>query len=330
MTISIEADRLGLRYGETTALDDITFTLESGKIYGLLGRNGAGKSSLLAVLAGLRKASSGTLSVDGRPVFENPAITRQIFLIREAGDTLDRSEQVKTALEFAEYLRPAWDSEFAGRLLDLFELSPRKKISELPRGKRSALGIILGLAARAPITMFDESHLGMDVPSRYTFYDELLADFIAYPRTFVISTHLIDELGAILERVLILDSGRLLMHESTEELLSQGAEITGPAAEVDRVLDGLRVLRERSLGRTKWATVYGALDAQRRDLAHAAGLEVGPIGLQDLFVHLTEPERQVRLGASDAAPRPGSVDDKFRPGASDATPRPGPTAGGAR
>jgi hypothetical protein len=110
-----------------------------------------------------------------------------------------------------------------------------------------------GLASRAPVTLFDESHLGMDAPSRAAFHDEVLSDFMAHPRTIVISTHLIDELSPLFEEVVIIDNGRLVLQDETEVLRARGADVTGPAEAVDRFVAGHTVLRERQLGRTKSA-----------------------------------------------------------------------------
>jgi ABC-2 type transport system ATP-binding protein len=143
--------------------------------------------------------------------------------------------------------------------------------------------------------MFDESHLGMDPSSRYAFYDELLADFAAQPRTVIISTHLVDEMSALFEDILVLDKGRLVLHEPADELRTRGSSITGPAEAVDqftdRFTDGLTVLGQQRLGRTKSVTVFGVLDDAAREAA-AADLDIGPLGLQDLFVHLTQPSRE--------------------------------------
>jgi ABC-2 type transport system ATP-binding protein len=137
--------------------------------------------------------------------------------------------------------------------------------------------------------MFDEPHLGMDAPARYTFYDELLADYIAHPRTIVVSTHLIDEASSLFERVLIIDHGRLVAHEPADELLSRGAELTGTAAAVDAVTVGRRVVHERSLGATKSAVVLEPID-ELRAAATDAGVDLAPLPMQDLFIHLTSAE----------------------------------------
>jgi ABC-2 type transport system ATP-binding protein len=289
MTPTLEAVDLTLRYGEVAALDGMTFSLAGGGVHGLLGRNGSGKTSLLSVAAAFRKPTAGAVRVGGADPFENAAVAADICLIREAGDTVDDGESVAEALAFAEDLRPAWDAAFAATLLDRFGLAPRTKLKALSRGQRSALGATLGLASRAPLTMFDESHLGMDAPTRYAFYDALLADVAAAPRTVVVSTHLVEEAAPLFEDVLIIDRGRVVLHEETETLRARGAAVTGPAAAVDRFVAGLTVLDEKRLGGITSAVVYDRLDDGRRAAARAAGLELEPVPLQDLFVHLTRP-----------------------------------------
>ncbi|MEX0789165.1 MAG: ABC transporter ATP-binding protein [Actinomycetota bacterium] len=294
MSASIEVRDLTLKYGPVTAVDGLTFTLEAGKIHGLLGRNGSGKTSLLSVVSAFRRATSGQALVDGAPVWENSEATRKICFIRGSGDTIAGdwpSDKVSDALDFAAAHRPDWDAEYAVKLTDRFGLDPKAHIGKMSQGQRSALGVILGLAGRCPVTIFDESYLGMDAPSRYIFYEELLADYLAHPRTIVLSTHLIEEVSSLFEEVVIIDRGRLLLQDRVEDLRSRGASITGPGDAVDRFAEGLTILSSRQLGSTKSVTTYGELDEQVRRRAGADGLEIGPITLQDLFVHLTEAER---------------------------------------
>ena len=285
MNLPVQVEDLTLRYGATTALDRLSLTLTAGKIYGLLGRNGSGKTSLLSVLAAFRRASGGAVRIGGEDPYENPRITRQICLIRESGDVV--AERCHRVLAFARRLRPHWDQAYAERLVERFGLPLRKQVGRLSRGQRSALGCVLGLASRAPLTMFDESHLGMDAPSRYIFYEELLRDYAAHPRTIIVSTHLIEEFGPLFEEVLIIDQGRLLAHDETDALRTRGAAIVGPDAAVDRFTSDLTVVTERRLGGTRSATVDGPLTPAQRRRAEAEGLQVEPVPLQDLFVHLT-------------------------------------------
>jgi len=187
--------------------------------------------------------------------------------------------------------RPRWDQQLLERLLDRFELrADRTKVGALSQGQRAALAVSIGLATRAPVTMFDEPHLGLDAPSRYAFYDELLAGYLADPRTIIVSTHLIDEISSLLEDVVILHHGAVLTHQPAEELRRRGVEITGPADAVDALTADMSVLSTRSLGRTRSAMVIGDFNGELRAQAAAAGVELGPIPLQDLFVALTTQE----------------------------------------
>lgn len=294
LALTVRTESVSVRFARVPALDRLDLRLAPGKIHGLLGRNGSGKSTLAAVLAGFRRPDDGRVLIEGGDLgaaqepYENAVVTSRVCLIRESGDLVEQAP-VRHAIGLAASLRPYWDDDLAGELLDRFEIPLNKKIQKLSRGKKSALGVVLGLAGRAPLTIFDESYLGMDVPSRNLFYDALLADYTEVPRTIVLSTHLVGEVSTMLEEVVILDNGRLVTQSPVDALRGRGASIVGPAAVVDEFTGGLTVLAQERLGGTKSTTVLGDLDPALLAEAAAAGLEVGPVGLQELFVHLTAP-----------------------------------------
>ena len=289
--VDVDLRGLGLRYedsdaGAADALAGIDLHVPAGTILGLLGRNGSGKTSLMSLVASLRRPTAGEVLVGGADPWEDADRMAGVALVGPGGD--GGGWKVHDALEFTAALRPAWDEPYGRRLLDRFEV-PNVKIANLSRGKRAALACTMGLAARAPVTMFDEAHLGMDAPSRYAFYDEVLSDYLTNPRTVILSTHHIDEVASLFGRVAILDRGRLLVDADTDALRSRGTEIVGPAGAVDRFVAevGVEVLHERRLGGTQATVAYGALTEDQRRSAIAAGIDLGPIPLQDLFVHLT-------------------------------------------
>lgn len=286
--MKIEIRNVQQTFGETKALNDLSLELEGDKIIGLLGRNGSGKSTLLNIMAAFRKPTSGEVLIDGEPVFENENAMQRISLIRESGDTVEDTEKVSEALRIAEYLRPNWSNDRALELLEKFEVSTESKINELSRGRRSGLGITLGLAANAELTMLDETYLGLDAPSRYVFYDELLNEFMERPRMFIISSHLIEEVARVMEDIVIINQGKLLLHDTQEALSSQGAAVTGNEDDVDAFVTEREVIGERRLGRTKSAMVYGDINGAFTSEAKAANLDVEPLGIQDLFVYLTQ------------------------------------------
>ncbi|UQU66188.1 ABC transporter ATP-binding protein [Couchioplanes caeruleus] len=281
---------LTVRYGDTVAVDGLTTDLEPGKIYGLLGRNGSGKTSLLSVLAAYRKAAGGSLTVNGVDPFENAQAMRDTVFVRDVPD-VPQADRVGKVLGFHARLRPRWDAAYADHLAAAFGLDRRKRVSALSRGQRSALGVVVGLATRAPLTILDEAYLGMDAVARSVFQRELLADYLAHPRTIILSTHLIQEVADLFEEVLILDRGRLIVQEDTDTFRSRGVAVTGPEEAVETFVSGRTVLARQSLGGVRQATLYGSLDDDEQRRAGGAGLTLEPVGIQDLFVHLTSAER---------------------------------------
>ncbi len=282
----VELKGLSVRYGTALALDQVTTAFSPGTITGLIGRNAAGKSTLLAAIAGFRQPSNGQVLIDGRQPYENEDVTARICLVREGGD-LVTSSSVRANLAMQRDLRSNWDQELAGQLLERFELPPRKKVDSLSRGQRSAVAAVIGLATRAPLTIFDEVYLGMDVPSRYTFYDALLAEQIREPRTVIISSHFLEEAERLLENALILHKGKVLLEGSIDDLGTRGARVIGPRQQVLQFSHGRTILSEQNLGVYTAISIDGPLSDSDRARAAESGLQLERLSLQDLYASLT-------------------------------------------
>src|SRR6266536_2254379 len=201
MSTIVEAECLTKRFGDLTAIDSISFSLEAGKIYGLLGRNGSGKTALLRLLTAQLFATGGTLLVFGEQPYENRRVLSQICFMKE-NQQYPKRWRVGDVLAMAASFFPRWDADYASALSKDFQLPLTRKVRSLSRGALSALGIVVGLASRAPLTIFDEP-LGLDVVARSLFYERLLDDYVEHPRTILVSTHLIDEVSRLLEQLLI-------------------------------------------------------------------------------------------------------------------------------
>nr|WP_242831288.1 ABC transporter ATP-binding protein [Desulfitobacterium dehalogenans] len=289
MGTQVVVHNVSLQYKNFPALKNISFTLGEGKIYGLIGRNGAGKTSLLSLLASFREPSSGKILINGEEPFENASVMEQVCFIYEK-DYKDESEKVPALLEAVERYRPHYDKDYANYLTRRFKLPMNKSLKSLSRGMQSVFNVVIGLASRCPITILDEAYLGMDAPTREVFYQELLADQGNYPRTFILSTHLVSEMDYLFDEVLILDRGSLILQENYEEFISRASSITGPAEVVDEFIHGMQKLNEQRLGNTKSVMIYGVLSERQQQSALAKGLQIGPVSLQDLFIHLTKEE----------------------------------------
>ncbi|MBO9578850.1 MAG: ABC transporter ATP-binding protein [Microbacteriaceae bacterium] len=273
------------RFGSVTAVDDVSFALEAGKVYGLLGRNGAGKTTLMSLLTGQDFASKGRIRVFGDSPVEHAGVLSRVCFIRESQRYPDDFRPLHV-FRAAPWFFPHWDAAFAERLIADFRLPVGRRIKKLSRGQLSAVGVIVGLASRAPLTFFDEPYLGLDAAARQLFYDRLLADIAERPRTVVLSTHLIDEVADLLEHVLVIDQGRLVVDSDTEALRGSAATVVGPRAAVDAFVAGREVLHRDGIGGLASVTV-GRLTGAERAEAAAAGLELTPVSLQQLVVRLT-------------------------------------------
>lgn len=287
MTAVIEVDNLTKRYGDTLALDDVSLRLEENTIHGLLGRNGAGKTTLMSILTAQNFAGSGSVRVFGENPYENTGVLSRMCFVRESQKYPDDATP-RHAFRMARLFFENWEQDLADQLIDDFQLPMRKSIKKLSRGQLSAVGVIIGLAARADVTFFDEPYLGLDAVARQIFYDRLLEDYAARPRTVVLSSHLIDEVSNLIEHVLVIDRGRLLIDDTTDAVRDRATNVVGDSAVVDRFVAGREVIHRESLGSVTSTTVLAALDeTERRELVRA-GLDVAPVSLQQLIVRLTQ------------------------------------------
>jgi ABC-2 type transport system ATP-binding protein len=285
MTAAATLTDVSVHFREHTALDGVTASIERDGITGLLGRNGAGKTTLLQLLAGHRVPTRGQVRVLGAAPYENDDVLRRVCFVKE-GQRYPDHFRVRDALAAAATLFPGWDEDLARSLVDGFGLPPRRPVKKLSRGMVSAVGITIGLASRAPVTLFDEPYLGLDAVARQLFYDELLADYAEFPRTIVLSTHLIEEISGLLEHVLLIDAGRVLLDDDADGLRGTALTVTGPADRVAALAREHELLSTDTLGGSGRAIVRLRRPVDPADLS-PAGLTAERTPLQELVVALT-------------------------------------------
>ena len=279
-------ENLTKQYGSKTVLDHVNLTLESGKIYGLIGRNGAGKTTLLSLMSNQNPISAGTATIDGQRIWENPKALSRLCFSRElnlSAESALSSYTLKAYLRAAETYLPHWDKEMAARLLELFGLEKKKKLGKLSKGMLSMVTILVAMASKAEFTFLDEPVAGLDVVAREQFYQLLLEEYTETGRTFVLSTHIIEEAADVMEEVIILDHGKILLKENTQELVDRARYVTGLADQVDGATAGLPCHHVENIGRSKAVTV---LLPEGEELHPGYDVTVQPVNLQKLFVAL--------------------------------------------
>jgi ABC-2 type transport system ATP-binding protein len=287
MTAVIEVQNLTKRYKDTRALDNVSLAIEGGAIHGLLGRNGAGKTTLMSILTAQNFETSGTVRVFGQHPYENARVLSRICFVRESQKYPDDAYP-RHAFKAASLFFPNWDQALADELIAEFRLPMKQTIKKLSRGQLSAVGVIIGIASRAEITFFDEPYLGLDAVARQIFYDRLLEDYAEHPRTVILSSHLIDEVANLIEKVIVIDNGRILLNEDTDAVRDRAVTVVGDAAAVDRWVGGREVLHREGLGHVASVTVLGELTSAERAEVLELGLDLAPVSLQQLIVRLTQ------------------------------------------
>ena len=281
------------QYKDKLALNDISLTLEQGKIYGLIGRNGAGKTTLLSVLTAQNPATSGSVTLDDMAVWENRSALEHLCFSRELNVS---AESGLGSMKVKEYLRTAsiyyrdWDSAMAEKLVGLFQLPLKKRMNKLSKGMLSMVTIIVAMASKAAFTFLDEPVAGLDVVAREQFYKLLIEEYTETGRTFVISTHIIEEAADVLEEVIILKDGKVLLEADTQSLVDSARYVSGKAEDVDAVTAGLETHHPEISGRAKSVTV---LLKPGQSLPAGYDVSIQPLNLQKVFLALCgEEERQ--------------------------------------
>ena len=295
MTPTIAATALGRRYRDQVALDSVSLSVQPGTVTGLLGRNGAGKTTLMRIITGHEFPTSGDIAVFGENPAENDSVLRRTIFVREEQSYPDL--RVETAIRVASWFYPNWDGELAAQLLTDFVLPRRRRIRKLSRGMRSAVGIVIGLASRAELTLFDEPYAGLDPVARQLFYDRLLSEIAEHPRTVVLSTHLVDEAADLLEHIVMLDQGKVVLDAAADDVRGKAITVSGRAGVVDEFVAGRAIWHRQRLGARAAVTVPGPFDDVAQARARAMHLSLEPLSLQQLLVHASGVGEQEKVSA---------------------------------
>ena len=210
MTELVTAKGVTKRFGSVTAVDNVSFSIEKGKIVGLFGPNGAGKTTLLKAVLGLTECE-GELSVLGYDPFrQRKELMQNICFIADVA-VLPRWIRVHQLLDFVEAVHSNFSRSRADELLSRTKIMKQSKVRELSKGMVTQLHLSIITAIDAKLLILDEPTLGLDIIFRKDFYANLLADYFDEERTILITTHQVEEIENILTDIMFINEGRLLL-----------------------------------------------------------------------------------------------------------------------
>lgn len=283
----LEIKNLSKSYGKTKVLTNINLELDENKIYGLLGRNGVGKTTLMNIISNQIKRDAGELKLFGEEIFENSNAVENICLVREKGVPVD-DYKVKKIFNLAKILYKDWDEDYKDFLIKEFNLNVKKKYNKLSRGNQTIVGLVIGLASRSKLTIFDEPSLGLDAAFRYKFYNLLLEDVEKNPRTVIISTHLIDEVTNLFEEVIILKDQNVFIKDEVTNLMEKAYFLNGKAENIDSTIKGKNIIHKEEFGSSVIVGLFDELTNKEKMALRDKNIEISNMPLQKLFVFLTE------------------------------------------
>ena len=273
----IELTNVVKKYGKTIAIDDLSLNIMENGIFCLLGRNGAGKTTLMKLIAGHISAKSGTINIDVKKVSASHMPESVSFI--ESG-AIQFNMRVSALLETASQLQSDFDSDFAREMVRRFGLSSRKRFKQLSFGMKTMLTTIIALANNSKVILLDEPTLGFDAIMRDQFNTLLLESYNAHPRVIIVSTHLIDEIAKVTEKLIIIESGRLLMEAGIDEIDEKAYILSGPVAIIEPLLGEINCIGKKKMGSVMAAYIYD------NRIKPPEGVVIDRLNLQDFFIQL--------------------------------------------
>lgn len=287
----IKINNLSFAYDKKNILKDVNLTETEPVIIGLWGRNGSGKTTLMKILSGMEQPDGGTVEVDGVVPYNNSDAMNHVAFMQEDHPYSDMWD-INDALKFGRDFNENWDQQLADELIDIFQLPRKKKIRTFSKGMKTMITIAIGLASRAPLTIFDEPSNGLDAHMRKQFYDVLLDSYDEHPRMILLSSHHIEEVEPLCEKIAIIDNNTLMHYEETDVLKNNGVHISGAAEAVRAVIGSKRVLEERKLGKQLNVMLDTPLTDDLKREAEQAGVMIEKAPFQDYLVNLTTKEAE--------------------------------------
>ena len=278
----LEMKNVTKTFGKFKALDDLSMTVPKGSVYGLVGPNGAGKSTAIRLMTGIYRPDSGSITLEGMPVYENPVnkvrmgyIPDDIFYFPSAS-----MEEMKS---FYKGIYPQFDEKLYNKLFEAFQLPKKGAIRRFSKGMQKQAAFHLSLCTHPEMLILDEPVDGLDPAMRRQVWSLIPSEVAANGTTVLVSSHNLRELEDICDHVGIMDHGKMLLERSLQDM--QGA--THKLQLVGEVPEGLDILHESQTGRLKTLVVRGdAREISRRvSAANPVYFDVLPLSLEEIFIY---------------------------------------------
>lgn len=287
----IETVNLTKRFEDVVAVDHVSAAIKDGYVFGLVGTNGAGKSTFLRMLSGVLKPDEGTVTIDGAPVYENEKVKLRFFYISD-DQHFPGNGTPRDMMAFYRKFYPAFDCGRYQKLLDSFGLPGNRKISTFSKGMKKQLSVLCGICAGTDYLFCDETFDGLDPVMRQTVKSLFANDMEERNMTPIIASHNLRELEDICDHVGLLHKGGILLSRDLDEMKTTIHKVQCVLADGDQgeSLKGLEIMKKESRGRLLTLTVRGEREQVEAVMQAAEPVfyELIPLSLEEIFISETE------------------------------------------
>lgn len=287
MSEILRIENLTKSFGRKKVLQGLSLSLEKGRVCGLLGKNGEGKTTLIRILMGIIPADGGRVVYQGRPLkFADAAYKRTIGYIAEDNIFFSRM-RIAELLRFNSAFYPTWSGQRAEEYLNRFSLNRKDRIKNLSRGMSLKLGLAVALAAAPELLILDDPTSGLDVPTRHDFLRNIIREITDAGTTVLFATHMVHEAEKIIDRLAILHGGRLILDADSETTKTQVKKVvlSGEPADLEK-LTGEGILYKDIQGGSASVIAYPWDEGLRHKLEALSRtpLEVSAPSLEEIFI----------------------------------------------
>ncbi len=268
------------------ALDNLSMTVPTGSVYGLVGPNGAGKSTIIRHLTGIYRQDSGEITVDGEPVFENPAVKSRIAYIPD--DIFYYSNaSIREMMDFYRSIYPHFDEQRFKKLGEVFELDPKRQMRRLSKGMQKQAAFWIAVSLRPDILVLDEPVDGLDPVMRRQIWSIIMADVAECGTTVLVSSHNLRELEDVCDCVGIMNKGKIMIERSLNELQENIVKIQLALPDGATLPEGLDILHKSSTGRLQSLIMHGTQEelTEKLQAANPLFIDAVPLTLEEIFIY---------------------------------------------
>lgn len=297
---ALRVEGLTVRYGRTVAVDAVSLDVPKGSVFALLGRNGAGKSSLVRCVLGWQKPAGGRCALLGEdPWTRRAKLMERVGVVPEEPDA-PREMTPRQLGAFCGRLYPSWDAKAYDTRLSRFGVPPATPFGRLSKGQKGLTQLSLALAPAPELLLLDDPTLGLDPVARHAFFDEIVTELADRGTTVVLTTHDLAGVERIADRAGILKDGRLLLCEETEALKARfravryRSEVTENRTDFGTELDEMEPVRAKVRGWGIEAVVSGFTEERFERFTALDGItdaEASPLSLEEIFLAVAGEEK---------------------------------------